>query len=158
AGQPSPIRARPPRRPRGADGGRSRNLSVPGGSEHAAVLHHARRTYRGRTRDFHGAVPQDRSGRAVAGAPDGFLRLIEKARVFFPIYFEKRTVRLKNRAKASANVGTGRGLMRILFVGNKDLRALASAACWQNAGFAADFLPVGRAEKRKRSQAVYDVI
>ena len=48
--------------------------------------------------------------------------------------------------------------MRILFVGNQELRALARTPCLENAGFAVDFMHVGGTGNRKISQADYDVI
>src|SRR5262249_49162004 len=100
----SPLRRRPADRPCRSDGPRPRHVPVVGGSEHAAVPQHARRPDRGRAGNLHGAVPQDRSRGPVAGAPDG-LRLSEgDFRSFFAIYFDARTVRLKNRA---SNAGKG---------------------------------------------------
>lgn len=48
--------------------------------------------------------------------------------------------------------------MRILFVGNEELQASARTPFLRDAGFAVDFLQVGRAGKWKIAQVDYDVI
>lgn len=48
--------------------------------------------------------------------------------------------------------------MRILFVGNRELQALARAPCLEDAGFAVEFRDVDQAGNRKLDQAAYDVI